>query len=139
MMCTLTDFAEVCISLKAPRGLPIHVIEVEYQFFVHPNINKTNRMKLNNIFFFFVMMLTYFVTGQKIYVWRTVDSTCISNNKLLFHCNILSVEQGFLALANNWWRKAFDNNDYIINFTYYHQTNTNIKTSLNINKNNRFL
>ena len=68
MMCTLTDFAEVCISLKAPRGLPIHVIEVEYQFFVHPNINKTNRMKLNNIFLFFVMMSTYFVTDQKIYV-----------------------------------------------------------------------
>ena len=34
-----TDFVEICIS-ESPRGLPIHRIEVKYQFFVHPNINK---------------------------------------------------------------------------------------------------
>ena len=45
-----TDFVETCLSLKAPNGLPIHRIEVQYRFFVHPNINKTNRIKENNIF-----------------------------------------------------------------------------------------
>ena len=40
-----TDFAEICISFKAPRGLPIHKIEEKYRFLVQPNINKTNRIK----------------------------------------------------------------------------------------------
>ena len=35
---------------KLPGRLPIHRIEVEYRFFVHPSINKTNRIKENNIF-----------------------------------------------------------------------------------------
>ena len=46
----LTDFAELFISLKAPRELSIHRLEVMYRFFVHPNINKTNRIRENNIF-----------------------------------------------------------------------------------------
>ena len=50
MMCTPRDFAKVFVSLKAPRGLTIHRLEVKYQFFVHPNINKTNRIKENNSF-----------------------------------------------------------------------------------------
>ena len=41
---------EIFIPLKAPRGLPIHRLEVKYQFFVHPNINNTNQIKENNIF-----------------------------------------------------------------------------------------
>ena len=45
----VTDFAEICISLKAPRGLPIHRIKVKYGIFVHPNISKTNQIKENNI------------------------------------------------------------------------------------------
>ena len=45
-----TDFAEIFISLKAPRGLPIHRLEVKSWFFVHPDINKTNRIKENKIF-----------------------------------------------------------------------------------------
>ena len=68
-----TDFAEICLSLKAPKGLPIHKIEVKYRFFVHPNINKTNRIKENNIFqkqFFFVTVLTYFVTVTGPYAKR---------------------------------------------------------------------
>ena len=61
MMCT----SEICISLKAPRGLPIQRLEVKYLFFVHPNINKTNRIKENNTFLkkIFAKVLTYFVTG----------------------------------------------------------------------------
>ena len=59
------DFAEIFISLKAPRGLPIHRLEVKYWFFVHPNINKTNRITENNIFLkkIFITVSTYFVTG----------------------------------------------------------------------------
>ena len=64
MMCT-SDFAKMSISLKAPRGLHIHRIEVKYRFIVHPNINKTDRTKENNIALkdFFLTVLTYFVTG----------------------------------------------------------------------------
>ena len=40
-------------------------------------------------------------------------------------CNIISVKQRILALAEGWWRKASKNNDDIIIFTYHHQTNTN--------------
>ena len=51
MMCIRpTDFAEICIPFKAPRGLPIHRIEGKYRFLVHPIINKTNQIKGNNIF-----------------------------------------------------------------------------------------
>ena len=46
----LTDFAEIFISLKAPRGFSINRQDVKYRFFVHPNITKTNRIKGNNIF-----------------------------------------------------------------------------------------
>ena len=45
-----TDFAEICLSLKAPKGLPIHRIEVKYRFFVLPNVNQTNQIKEDNIF-----------------------------------------------------------------------------------------
>ena len=45
-----TGFAEVFISLKAPRGLPIHRLKVKYRFFVHPNINNRNRIRANKIF-----------------------------------------------------------------------------------------
>ena len=58
-----TDFAKICISSKTPRGLPIHRLEVQHQFFVHANLNKTNRIKENNIFLKKVTVLTYLVTG----------------------------------------------------------------------------
>ena len=67
---------------------------------------------------------------------RAIDSTCISNNELSSRYNIVS--QRILALTNNWWRKASDNNHDIVYFTYHHQTNTNTKTPLNIIKSNRF-
>ena len=52
---------------------------------------------------------------------RAVDSTCISNNELRSRCNIVSVGQHILALADScWWKKASNNNDDIINFTYHH-------------------
>ena len=72
------------------------------------------------------------------YARRTVDSTCITNNVLRSYCNIVSVEQRILALANSWWSKASKNNDDIIKFTYHHQSNSNTKTPLNIIKRNRF-
>ena len=40
------------------------------------------------------------------YARRAVDSTCISNSELRSRCNIVSVEQRILALANRWWKKA---------------------------------
>ena len=40
------------------------------------------------------------------YARRTVDSTCISNSELRSRCNIVSVEQRILALADSWWKKA---------------------------------
>ena len=52
---------------------------------------------------------------------REVDSTCISNNELRSRCNIVSVEQRILELANTWLMKASKNNENIINFTYHHQ------------------
>lgn len=61
------------------------------------------------------------------YARGTVDPTSISNNELCSGCNIKSVEQRVLALANNWCRKASDNNDDIANSTYHYQTNTNKK------------
>ena len=72
------------------------------------------------------------------YARRAVDSTCISNNELCSRCNIVSVEQRILALADSWWKKASKNNDDVINFIYHHQSNTNTKGSLNILKDNRF-
>ena len=48
------------------------------------------------------------------YARRTVDSTCITDSELLTRCNIVSVEQGILALANSWWKKASKNNNDII-------------------------
>ena len=36
--------------MEALRGLLIYRLEVKYRFFVHPNINKTNRIKENKIF-----------------------------------------------------------------------------------------
>ena len=47
------------------------------------------------------------------YARRAVDSNCISNNELGSHCNIVSEEPCILALANNWWQKASNNNDDI--------------------------
>ena len=40
------------------------------------------------------------------YARRAVDSTCISNNELHSHCNIVSVEHRILALADSWWKKV---------------------------------
>ena len=40
------------------------------------------------------------------YARRAVDSTFISNSELRSRCNIVSVEQRILALANRWWKKA---------------------------------
>ena len=72
------------------------------------------------------------------YAKRTVDSTCISNSELRSRCNIVSVEQRILALADNWWKKASKSNDNIINFTYHHQTDIKTKMPLNVIKGNRF-
>ena len=72
------------------------------------------------------------------YTRRAVDSICISNNELCSCCNIVSVEQRILALADSWWGKASKNNDGIISFTYHHETNTNARIPLNIIKHNRF-
>ena len=38
-------YVEICISLKAPGGLPINRLEIKYRFFDRPNINKTSRIK----------------------------------------------------------------------------------------------
>ena len=43
-------FAEVFISLKAPKGLLIHRLKVKYRFFDHPDINNRNRIRENKIF-----------------------------------------------------------------------------------------
>ena len=72
------------------------------------------------------------------YARRTVDSTCISNSELRSRCNIVSVEQRSLALADSWWKKASKNNDDINNFTYHHQKGNKTKTPLNAIKGNRF-
>ena len=56
------------------------------------------------------------------YARKAVDSTNISNNELRSRCNIVSVEQRILALADRWWKKASKNNDGIINLTYHHQS-----------------
>ena len=40
------------------------------------------------------------------YARRAVDSACISNRELRSRCNIVSVEQRILALADSWWKKA---------------------------------
>ena len=58
-------------------------------------------------------------------------TTCISNNELRSRCNMVSVKQRILALADRWWKKASKNNDDIINFTYYHQLDSATKTALN--------
>ena len=58
------------------------------------------------------------------YARRAVGSTCISNNELRSRCSIVSVEQRILDLADRWWKKAFKNNDDIINFTYHHQSDS---------------
>ena len=72
------------------------------------------------------------------YARRTVDSTCIINNALHSYCNIVSVEQHILALANSWWSKVSENNDDFINFTYHHLSNTSTKTPLSVIKGNKF-
>ena len=72
------------------------------------------------------------------YARRTVDSSCISNSKLRSRCNIVSVEQRILALADSWWKKASKNNDDIINFTHHHQLDNKTQTPLNVIKGNRF-
>ena len=61
-------YVEICISLKAPGGLPINRLEVKYRFFDRPNINKMSRIIKKKISkkFFFVMVLTYFVTSPKL-------------------------------------------------------------------------
>ena len=37
-------YVEICISLKAPGGLPINRLEVKYRFFDRSNINKMSRI-----------------------------------------------------------------------------------------------
>ena len=74
------------------------------------------------------------------YTTTAVASTCISNKKRRSCCNLVSVEQRILALANNLWKKTSGNIHKIVNFAYHHQINTNTKAPLNITKsNNRFL
>ena len=90
-------------------------------------LNKTRRQKLKAI-----------QNRCLRYARRAVDSTCISNNELRSFCNIVSVEQRILALADSWWKKVSKNNDDIINFTYHHQSNNKTKTTLSIIKGNRF-
>ena len=51
------------------------------------------------------------------YARTAIDSTCTSNSELWSHCNIISVEQRILALANSWWEKASKNK----NAFEYHQ------------------
>ena len=72
------------------------------------------------------------------YARRAVDSTNISNNELHSRCNIVSVEQRILALADSSWKKASKNNDDINNFTYHHQTNNKTDMPLNVIKRNMF-
>ena len=72
------------------------------------------------------------------YARRAVDSTCISNNELRSRCNIVSVEQRILALADRWWKKASKTNNDTINFTYHHQSDSTSKMPLNIIKGNKF-
>ena len=84
-------------------------------------LNKTQRQKLEGI-----------QNRCHRYERRAVDSTCISNNEPRPRCNTVSVKQCILALADSWWIKASKNNDYIINFTHHHQSNTNRKAPLNI-------
>ena len=72
------------------------------------------------------------------YARRAVDSTCTSNNELRSRCNVVSVEQRILALADSWWKKASKDNDDIINFMYHHQSDNKINTPLNIIKGNKF-
>ena len=72
------------------------------------------------------------------YARRTVDSTCISNSELRSGCNIVSVEQRILALADSWWKKASKNNNDIINFNDRHQSDNKTKTPLIVIKGNRF-
>ena len=78
-----TDSAEIFISLKAAGGLSIHRLEVKYQFFVHPNINKTNWTKENNIFLiFFCHGVDLFRNRPKsscgVKSWYTYYEPCIS-------------------------------------------------------------
>ena len=72
------------------------------------------------------------------YARRAVDSTNISYNELHSRCNIVSVEQHILALADSWWKKASKNNDDITNFIYHHQTDNKTNTPLNVIKRNKF-
>ena len=81
------------------------------------NLNKSQRQKLEAI-----------QNRCLRYARRAVDSTCISNNEPRSRCNIVSVEQRILALADRWWKKASKNNDDIINFTYHHQSDSTTKT-----------
>ena len=69
-------------------------------------LNKTQRQKLEVI-----------QNSCLRYARRAVDSTCISNNELRSRCNIVSVEQRILALADSWWKKASKEKSDIINFT----------------------
>ena len=90
------------------------------------SINKTWRQKLE-------LILNHCLRCAR----RAVDSTCISNNELSSHCNIVGIEQRILTLADSRWKKASKNSDNIITFMYPHQSN-NRKTLLNIIKGDRF-
>ena len=98
------------ISLKAQRRLPIDSLEVKYQFFVHPNINKTNRIKENNVFFFlnFVTVLAYFLTDPRpaTLLKRTLLQVLPSNivecfRKLIFRTTVKLHFQNFWS--TNFW------------------------------------
>ena len=90
-------------------------------------LNKTQRQKLDLI-----------QNRCLRYARRAVDSTNISNNELRSRCNIVSVEQHILALADSWWKKASKNNGDIINFTYHDQTDNKTNAPLNVIKRNKF-
>ena len=97
---------------------------MDYAYTALTALNKTQRKKLE-------------VNRFLCYARRAVDSTCISNNELCSRCNIVSVEQRILALADIWWKKASKNND-IIKFTYHHQSDDKSKAPLNTNRGKKF-
>ena len=80
---------------------------MDYAYTALTAVNKTQRKKLE-------------VNRFLCYARRAVDSTCISSNELCSRCNIGSVEQRILALADSWWMKTSKNKDDIINFNYDH-------------------
>ena len=88
---------------------------MDYACTALPALNKTQRQRLDVI-----------QNRCLRYAKRVVDSTCISNSELRSYCNIVSVEQSILVLADNLW-KASKNNDDIINLTYHYRSDNKTK------------